>query len=228
MLRAILLGALHGPLTKATPSYLSNQCPRTFAPKPGYALKYWRERGLRPPEVDMLAVVRRRAQRFMGEHVPRGKGKVTLGDSRRMRLGPPKYAWVITSPPYYRMRTYLPDQWLRYWFLGGEPIVPYGQRHGELAHQSPGVFASQLRAVWSRAACMALPRARLVCRFGGIHDRSANPLDIIKDSFRESGWRLTTIRDAGDATAGKRQASQFGIRVPATPCREYDVYAYRQ
>ena len=33
MLRAIILGALHGPLTKGEPSYFSNQSPRTFAPK---------------------------------------------------------------------------------------------------------------------------------------------------------------------------------------------------
>jgi hypothetical protein len=228
MLRAILLGALHGPLTKGTPSHLSNQCPRTFAPKPAYALKFWRELGLRPPQIDLLDVVRHRVKRYLGEPAPRGQGLIKLGDSRRLRLGKPKYGWIITSPPYYGMTTYLPDQWLRYWFLGGAPVVAYGQPLGELTHQNPTVFASQLRDVWSRAASVALPRARLVCRFGGIRGRSADPLDIIKASFRESGWRLTTIRDAGDASAGKRQAAQFGVRIAAAPCPEYDVYAVRQ
>jgi hypothetical protein len=228
MLRAIVLGALHGPLTKETPSHLSNQCPRTFAPKPDYALKFWRERGLRPPKVDLLDVVRQRAKRYLGVRVPRGQGLIKLGDSRRLRLGRPKYGWVITSPPYYGMRTYVPDQWLRYWFLGGSAEVTYGQRLGELTHQAPAVFASQLREVWSRAATVALPGARLVCRFGGIRDRHADPLDIIKTSFQESGWRLTTIRDAGDASTGKRQAAQFGVRIAAAPCPEYDVYAIRQ
>ena len=37
VLRAIRLGALHGPLSKQGTSYFSNQCPRTFAPKPRYA-----------------------------------------------------------------------------------------------------------------------------------------------------------------------------------------------
>ncbi len=32
VLRAIILGALHGPLTKAVASHLSNQSPRTYAP----------------------------------------------------------------------------------------------------------------------------------------------------------------------------------------------------
>jgi hypothetical protein len=42
-LRRILLGALHGPLRKdGSSSYFSNQCPRTYAPKPRYAVEFWR------------------------------------------------------------------------------------------------------------------------------------------------------------------------------------------
>ncbi len=47
VLRAILLGALHGPIGKQSNSYFSNQCPRTFSPKPAYAVRFWRDRGLR-------------------------------------------------------------------------------------------------------------------------------------------------------------------------------------
>lgn len=38
-LRALMLGALHGPLMKGKASYLSNQMPRTYAAKPAYAVK---------------------------------------------------------------------------------------------------------------------------------------------------------------------------------------------
>ena len=55
-LQAILLGALHGPLTKSSASYLSNQCPRTYAPKPRYAVNYWNRHGLRPPRADIRTV----------------------------------------------------------------------------------------------------------------------------------------------------------------------------
>ena len=41
-LLAIILGALHGPLTKSRTSYLSNQSPRTYAPKPRYAVNFWK------------------------------------------------------------------------------------------------------------------------------------------------------------------------------------------
>lgn len=33
------------------------------------------------------------------------------------------------SPPYYGMRTYLPDQWLRLWFLGGPDYVEHQLKH---------------------------------------------------------------------------------------------------
>lgn len=226
VLRAIVMGALHGPLTKSA-SYLSNQCPRTFAPKPGYAVRFWRARRLHPPDVSVLDVIARRAASCLREALPRARGYIRQQDSRQLRSGQARFSWIITSPPYYGMRTYLPDQWLRYWFVGGEPFVTYGQRMEDFEHTNEVLFASQLHAVWLRAARLARPHARLVCRFGGIRDRRADPLKIIKDSLRDSGWRVATIRQAGDACSGKRQATQFGRRIRAAPRPEYDVYALR-
>jgi S-adenosyl-l-methionine hydroxide adenosyltransferase/DNA methylase len=55
-LRGIVLGALHGPLRKdGCSSYFSNQSPRTFAPKPRYAVGFWREKGFFAPVAAMLA-----------------------------------------------------------------------------------------------------------------------------------------------------------------------------
>ena len=53
-LRAIILGALHGPLTKGPASHFSNQMPRTFAPKPRYASRFWISRRMPPIRVDVL------------------------------------------------------------------------------------------------------------------------------------------------------------------------------
>ena len=56
---------------------------------------------------------------------------MTLGDSRDSEAfadAPQDIGWFVTSPPYYGMRTYFPDQWLRLWFLGGEAHVEYGQQ----------------------------------------------------------------------------------------------------
>jgi hypothetical protein len=119
ILRAVCLGALHGPLTKsvATRSYFSNQMPRTFASKPDYSVRYWEAEDLRPKAVDVLNIIRRRVMRLELDKLPkaRGRSQVWTADARLARgyrFLPKKIDLVITSPPYYGMRTYIADQWL--------------------------------------------------------------------------------------------------------------------
>jgi hypothetical protein len=230
MLRAILLGALHGPLNKGEPTYLSNQCPRTFAPKPYYSVGFWKDRGLHAPKIDVIDVVRRRATWYLSDQPEASDGLVVNADSRAMMMEclPEKFSWVVTSPPYYGLRTYIPDQWLRNWFVGGPSSVPYEQRPEDMTHSDPDEFAKQLGQVWSNTAIASAANARLVCRFGAIHDRKTDPLSIIKKSFHDSGWRITTLHEAGTASNGKRQAQQFGIKEHKAPREEYDVYAVRE
>lgn len=225
LLRAILLGALHGPRTKSATSHLSNQCPRTFAPKPDYAVRFWRKKRMKPPVVDLIEVVRARARRYLSKRPPHTPAEVVLGDSREVGVfGPHKFRWAITSPPYYGMRTYIPDQWLRNWFLGGPPKVVYKLTASELNHCSPDAFADGLRKVWTGLAANAQGSAQLVIRFGGIADRDVDPMTLLKTSISDSGWRLTTAVSAGDANAGRRQATQFVHGGPA-PKEEHDFYA---
>lgn len=228
-LRGIILGALHGPKQKTFPSYLSNQCPRTYAPKPAYAVRYWKERELAPEAVDVLAVIERRAQRYY-QTSRDTSGVVRLADSREATAVRPvglisHFDWVITSPPYYGMRTYVADQWLRNWFLGGPSTVDYTNT-AQVLHSSPEKFAGELRRVWRNAVNVCAPNAKLVIRFGGITDRNAEPLGIIKESLRHSGWKISTIRQAGTAAHGKRQADTF-LRNRSKPVLEYDVWAVR-
>lgn len=225
-LRAVLLGALHGPLTKLTPSHLSNQCPRTYAPKPDYAVRYWETRGLTPPRVDIGAVVEKRAQRFFNARARAGGGEVVLGDARLPEsfVGAPKdVKWFITSPPYYGLRTYLPDQWLRLWFLGGAARVKYAQTD-QVSHHSPGEFANDLHRVWRNCATTASSDATLVIRFGGIHDRAADPWSVLRLSLEDTGWRVVTRVSAGTSRRGRRQADSFA-RERREPKGEFDVWA---
>lgn len=223
-LRAIILGALHGPLNKHEPSYFSNQCPRTFAPKPSYAVNFWKSRHLVPPDVDILAIIRKRANRCFAGETTTGTGLTIQGDSQNAStFGLPKpVSWIITSPPYYGMRTYIPDQWLRWWFLGGPDTVDYSNVN-QLAHTSQAVFCEGLRRVWTNCAGVAAPGCRLVVRFGAINDRKIDPARLIKQSFDESPWQLLTLRNAGSASSGKRQADQFVKSSNAI--EEYDVWA---
>ena len=225
LLRAILLGALHGPRTKSVPSHLSNQCPRTYAPKPDYAIRFWRKRRMKPPVVDVLDIVRVRARRYLTHRPQQTIASVQLGDSRSAEVWRGRrFRWIITSPPYYGMRTYIPDQWLRNWFLGGPDTVQYEPPGQELGHSSPEAFASDLRKVWNGLAGHAAPSARLVVRFGGINDRDVDTVDLLKLSLADSGWRLQTLVDAGDADIGRRQARQFLKRQPS-PKAEHDFHA---
>jgi len=227
-LRAIMLGALHGPLQKSSPAYFSNQCPRTYAPKPAYAVKYWKYRNMLPPVLDVVKLIRTRATRYFAQSAPKAYGNAVLGDSRdpvafKLATDRQKFDWVITSPPYYGMRTYIPDQWLRNWFVGGPGYVDYTNA-GQINHISPDVFIQQLSQVWQNVAGACRVGARLVIRFGGIRDRKANPLDLIKRSLCETPWKLVTRCDAGTSHRGKRQADSF-LRSKSKPIVEYDLWA---
>lgn len=228
-LRGIILGALHGPRQKTFQSYFSNQCPRTYAPKPAYALRFWKKHSLRPASVDVLDVIARRAKRYYATSL-RARGTVRQADSRSLSaLTPPtsraRFDWVITSPPYYGMRTYIPDQWLRNWFVGGADMVDYSNRE-QIVHSSAENFAADLNAVWVNAANFCAERARMVIRFGSINDRQVNAINLVRDSLDGSGWRIVTLRNAGTATEGKRQADAF-LRTKSQAVVEYDVWAVR-
>jgi hypothetical protein len=224
-LRALILGALHGPRAKQQQSYFSNQCPRTYAPKPRYSVNFWRQRKMLPPEVDVLGVLARRAQRYFGEEKTKAWGFVVAGDSQQCASFyhvDTRAAWIITSPPYYGMRTYIPDQWLRRWFVGGPPDVDYSNE-GQLSHASQQHFAQGMRAVWANCAQHAKAGCRLIIRFGAINDRKIDSLGMLKHSLDSTPWKIVGTRRAGCASYGKRQAEHFGTRSPAID--EYDLWA---
>jgi hypothetical protein len=225
ILRALILGALHGPRTKDSLSHLSNQCPRTYAPKPGYAVRFWRQRRLQPPALDVLELIRTRAQRYLKEQAAAVDAEVALGDSRDTDLwSGRRVRWIVTSPPYYGMRTYVADQWLRNWFVGGPPRVEYARPADELSHASPKEFARELGKVWRGLVPHCHPDAHLVVRFGGIYDRDIDTVELMKASLKESGWRLETVVPAGDADSGKRQSRQF-LKEHRKPKAEHDYFA---
>lgn len=230
-LRGILLGALHGPLRSGgSSSYFSNQAPRTYAPKPNYAVGFWRRTGFRAPDVSVLEIIRDRAERYYGELPSPVRHRVRVGDARmysaiKQACGGNRPTLIITSPPYYGLRTYVADQWLRHWLLGGPDKVDY--RYGlQLSHRSVSEFIGDLQLVWSNVAEVSANRARLVFRFGAINDRFLDPCDIIHESLRNTPWQLKTIVNAGTAQRGKRQSETF-VRRQREPIVEFDAWAIR-
>lgn len=227
LLRALILGILHGPLNRGLPTYLSNQMPRTYATKPRAAIRFWKRTGATaPPRIDVLAALARRAKRSLRWVPPPSSGAVYFADAQQIDSLPPmpRFNWIITSPPYLGMRTYRPDQWLRNWFLGGMDAVDYSS-DGEISHD-PARFVSALAGVWKRVAARSAPDASLIVRFGSLPSVPVDPHDIIESSLQSAdvGWRIERSADAGSANNGKRQSQQFR-RVTTTPRKEIDVYA---
>ncbi len=226
LLRAIVLGILHGPQSVREPNYLSNQMPRTYATKPGPAVKYWRRHDLSPHLVDLRAAVSRRARYVLNDVPKTVVGQVVHGDSRKAdTFGfTRRFSHIVTSPPYPGMRTYRPDQWLRHWFLGGTAEVDYSTTD-MLPTTSEATFTEELGSVWSAVAKVSRPNASLTVRFGSLPSYPSKPEDVLRQSLAASkaGWRVESVVSAGPSTLGKRQASQ--MKHGGTAIEEIDLKA---
>ncbi|EMH4721149.1 site-specific DNA-methyltransferase [Pseudomonas aeruginosa] len=233
ILRAAMLGCLHGPLNKSHDnlSYFSNQMPRTFAPKPDYSVRYWAAKNLNAPEVNLLEVLRKKLTRLAWNQYAK-VGKISCvrhGDSRLAASLPSSsrdFSIVITSPPYYGMRTYVEDQWLRNWFVGGPDHVMYGN-DSQLQHSGIDVFAKSLGQVWRNMGRTRADDLDMYIRFGIIPSRKVDAKALIQASLEESrvGWEIIRVRQAKTASSGKRQADHMATDSSAAV--EYDFHVRR-
>lgn len=212
MLRAIVLGILHGPLRKGPAVYFSNQMPRTYATKPGAAVKYWQARNMLPPHVSVLSTLLRRIDYSLCLIPPASvRSQIHLGDARivlpRLRR---RFDWVVTSPPYYGMYTYVPDQWLRNWFLGGPDSVEYDSSQ-QLSRGGLDGFVTGLANVWRATARRCQPTARMVVRFGSLPAARVDAEEVLRASFdaANAGWIVHKTHNAGMPARRARQAVQF-------------------
>jgi SAM-dependent methyltransferase len=229
LLRAAILGILHGPAT-ASGSYLSNQMPRTFAPKPTYAVDFWTKRKIAPTRVNVMHALERKL-RLMEDCVrrlnPGRLSDVIVGDASdgaTYATAPRNVDLVITSPPYYGMRTYVPDQWLRNWFLGGPPAVDYSAAEA-LPSSSADEFAEALGQTWTNVASRKRGMLHLHVRFGAIPSRAVNPKELLRASLDMSDvpWKVISLRTTDNAAVGKRQVKQ--MRTHQEPVDEIDLHA---
>ncbi|CAI2079021.1 site-specific DNA-methyltransferase [Serratia fonticola] len=233
ILRAAMLGCLHGPLNKSLEnlSYFSNQMPRTFAPKPDYSVRYWTANHLHAPTLDVLKVLQKKIVRIEEQQFPKTGTFVYArhGDSRLPTSLPASsldFAVVVTSPPYYGMKTYVEDQWLRNWFLGGPDHVKYGNDL-QLQHTGTDVFAKSLGQVWQNMARTKEDKLDMYIRFGIIPSCKVDAKALVLASLKESGvaWEVMRISPAKTASAGKRQADHMAADSSAAV--EYDFHVRR-
>jgi hypothetical protein len=143
---AFLLIHLHG---KSTDS-LSNQMRQTKAMSPQYAIDWWLERGLDPPNVVPGKFLEKKLDwRYLKGLPVTAKGTVILGDSASLlscfhgklgQHGLSRPSLMLTSPPYFGITNYHYDQWIRLWLLGGPPTDRRTPTHFNGKHQ--GKFAN--------------------------------------------------------------------------------------
>lgn len=132
-LMAMILVSLHGKSKAA----LSNHMRQTTAMAPDYCIRWWKERGLRPPDICPVDFLTKRIDWRYAKGIPQvARSSFYLDDSTRKlpelckeveTERQAKAKLLLTSPPYHNVTNYYYDQWIRLWLLGSPP-QPTGVR----------------------------------------------------------------------------------------------------
>lgn len=194
---ALILINLHGKHGDS----LSNQMRQTKAMSPPYAVRWWEQHKLEPPEIDPVKFLVKRSEWRYAKGVPSGRrGYFFLGDStfkmrkvatliyeRKLR----KVNLLFTSPPYYGITNYHYDQWLRLWLLGGppRPAKMSGPYRGKFENLKK--YETLLRSVFAKSAPLLSPTACVYIRT----DRRKVTYEATTRVLREvfPGWSIEQI-----------------------------------
>ena len=167
---AMMLGLLHGESHRSD-FYLSNRMPRTISTKPAYSIRWWAEQRLQPPRRKVFDTLRKAALFRYRKPPAIKKGIVRQADARMVGNEFPelkrKVDLVVTSPPYLDTTDYAEDQWLRLWFLGGEPR-PELRKNRDDRHTRPHEYWEFLDSAWRGLAPLMANQATVVIRIGGM------------------------------------------------------------
>ena len=219
---ALALGCLHGESHK-TAACFSNRMPRTISTKPGYSVRWWREKGCIPPEREVFSILRMAAKYRYESPVPSLKGRVVEGDARRagtmLRAYKERVKLIVTSPPYLDITDYHEDQWLRLWFLGG-PSKPISGQGKDDRHRRVEVYWQFLSEAWKGVAPLLSDSAQVIVRIGGTRLAEDELSSGLLASLNSTGlkFKLAEGRQS-DIKNGQRRI--FGP-VPTTARVEHD------
>ncbi len=170
MIAAMTLGALHGESNKS-PSYLSNQMPRTISTKPDYSIRFWKKHGNVAPDRDAFDLLRKQTDFRYKTSPPESCANVFNADMRELprllRYSHAPIRCAITSPPYLDVTSFEEDQWLRLWLLGGPPHPTYRQVSRDDRHEDLASYWGLIADLWRVLGCVLSPRANVVIRIGG-------------------------------------------------------------
>lgn len=209
---AMALGALHGESHRSKLCF-SNRMPRTISTKPDYSVRWWVSRNLVAPDRDVFTILKELARFRLAKGVPERSGRVVLADARdASRVHPEligQVSLIVTSPPYVDVTDYAEDQWLRLWFLGGEPR-PRARSYADDRHTQLHAYWKFMTEAWAGLRDLLAPDAAIVIRIGG-----KVALDELSSGLSKSlaegleGFAVEAIGDVNTTELRKRQTNAF-------------------
>ncbi|HSD98603.1 MAG TPA: DNA methyltransferase [Patescibacteria group bacterium] len=220
-IKTLCLGYLHGETSKTKQIYFSNNLPHTYCPKPGYSVRFWQARNMKAPKVDIFdALVNRCIFRLSNSRQEEllYEGHSILGDVRDLhqnikKVTDKKVQLVITSPPYIRITSYEEDQWLRLWFLGGEPFPSHGKITQDDIIRSQEKYIDFLADSWKSVRKTMKKGGIMVCRIGQ-SSRDKFPLkEFMKESIKRSGNKFKIMKTDFSPFKNIRQSKMFGNKI---------------
>ena len=208
---ALCLGALHGE-SHRSPNYFSNRMPRTISTKPDYSVRWWTRCGDAPPPRDVFEILERMLEYRFRTRPPERSATVVQTDARQVGAAFPALAGrvtdVITSPPYLDTTNYREDQWLRLWFLGGQPLIPRGR--GDDRHYNRDNYWKFIQESMKGLAPLLAEWARMVIRIGGRRLRKSELREGLLRSLTLGLNRDVHLVDEGvTSEVGRTQANAF-------------------
>lgn len=211
MIAAIALGALHGE-THKSPSYLSNQMPRTISTKPAYSVRFWQERGLTPPERDAFELLMTQARYRYESDPPKGEAVVLHRDMRQLAWMtdslPSPIKLAITSPPYLDVTNFEEDQWLRLWFLGGPPHPTRHRVSRDDRYEREDSYWSFIADMWRMLGTVMAKKSDVIIRLGA---RGLTPDDMAERLVASSRFSRRKIKlvSQTESDLKRRQTDHF-------------------
>jgi hypothetical protein len=186
---ALLLVYMHGKMGTA----LSNQMRQTKSMSPQYAIRWWEEHDLRPPDIDPVGFVKARLAWRYAKGVPESRcGRMYLGNSvetlsrlrQHVEAGSlPRVKLLFTSPPYCAITNYHYDQWLRLWLLGGpsNALRNGNGRRGKFEGREG--YRQLLERVFSEASQVLEEDATVYVRTDAREYTYSTTVDVLRGAF---------------------------------------------
>ena len=186
---------------------ISNQMQKSRAMGPDYAVRWWKDKKLSPPEVNPYEFFRKRINwryRYgvIGQDIP---AEILLGDSVQVLPGNQarSYSLLFTSPPYFGVTDYRQDSWIRLWMLGEGGSLPDWKKDKSTVRHD--LYRQMLHDVFSEASKLLKPQGAVWIRTDARKYTKETTLETIRKI-----WPGRRLFQRYDRPKKETQTAHFG------------------